>query len=77
MRVIDDFIKALKPGQVELKNLSYPLKIQWWFLERQGFEPCISGTKTHPGILPGKTLPLENASPFRGDTTYLSLRYTR
>jgi len=27
--------------------------------ERQGFEPCCSGAKTHPDILSGKTLPLE------------------
>jgi len=30
--------------------------------ERQGFEPCDSKPKTHPVILSGKTLPLEELS---------------
>jgi len=30
--------------------------------ERQGFEPRVSGTKTHPDILSGKTLPLEETA---------------
>jgi len=34
--------------------------------ERQGFEPCISGTKTHPDILSGKTLPLKIPALFEG-----------
>jgi len=30
--------------------------------ERQGFEPCDSEPKMHPGILSGKALPLEGLS---------------